>query len=255
MKKDNTSETVPSNPRFEKIRDEVIACQMGTNGIGTLSEKTIHAVLKSYYALLPEYEEVKCCGFVADVCCGFEIKEIQTRQFYKCKRKLDAFLPGYDVTMVYPLAAKKWLRWIDPDTGETSKPRKSTAKHTPYLIFPELYSIREYLHNPHLHFLITALEVEEYKFLDGYGPAKKIRATRSDGLPIKILREYRLDEPRDFMMFLPIELPDEFTSLELSKCAKINRRLAQITLNVLKGLELIEPIGKKRNSILYKINE
>lgn len=254
MKKTTTPEPI-SNPRFEKIRDEVIAKQMATNGIGTLSEKTIHAVLKSYYAKLPEYEEVRRCGFVADVCCGFEITEIQTRQFYKCKRKLDAFLPEHEVTMVYPLAAIKWLRWIDPETGKISAPRKSTARHTPFMIFPELYSIREYLLNPHLHFMITALEVEEYKYLDGYGPQKKIRATRSDGFPVNLLHEYILNEPKDFMMFLPIELPDEFTSLDFAKCAKINRSLSQTTLNVLTLLGIVTRIGKQGRSILYRINE
>ena len=50
---------------FDKIRETVINERRAGNGIGTLSEKTIHAVLKRYYAVLPEYEEIKCAIFVA----------------------------------------------------------------------------------------------------------------------------------------------------------------------------------------------
>lgn len=254
MKKQIQPEPAP-NPRFDQVRERVLAEQMAQNGIGTLSEKTIHAVLKSYYAVLPEFEEKKCAGFVADICNGFEIKEIQTRQFYKCRRKLDAFLPDYDVTMVYPIPAIKWLRWIDPDTGEVTKAKKSPKKGTPYALFNELYGIMSYLKNPNLHFLITLLEVEEYKFLDGYGPQKKIRAHRSDGLPLRILEEISLQEPKDFLMFLPAELPEQFTTKDLALISKIPLSLAQTTLRILYYLDIVDRVGKKGNSILYEVRE
>lgn len=245
----NSSDT----ERFETIKERVIREQKAQNGIGTLSEKTIHAVLKSYYAVLPEFEEKKCAGFVADICNGFEIKEIQTRQFYKCRRKLDAFLKDYEVTMVYPIAQRKTLRWIDPETGEISAPHKSPKKGTPYSIFTELYGIKDYLKSPQLHFLITLLEVEEYKYLDGYGPQKKIRAHRSDGIPGQILEEIYLNEPKDFLMFLPIALPEKFTSADLARTAGIPRALARTTLNILYYLEIVDRIGKKGNSNLYVV--
>ncbi len=254
MKKQSQQTSTP-NPRFEQTRDRIIAAQTAQNGIGTLAEKTIHAVLKSYYAVFPEFEEKKCAGFVADICNGFEIKEIQTRQFYKCRRKLDAFLPEYDVTMVYPIPAIKWLRWIDPESGEITKAKKSPKHGTPYAIFIELYGIKDYLKNPNLHFLITMLEVEEYKFLDGYGPQRKIRAHRSDGMPLRIIEEISLQEPRDFLMFLPAGLPDVFTSGDLSLIAKIPLSLAQTTLNILYYLELVDRVGKKGNSFLYEVIE
>jgi len=247
--------TVSDKERFEEIRETVLREQKAQNGIGTLSEKTIHAVLKRYYAILPEFEEKKCAGFVADICNGFEIKEIQTRQFYKCRKKLDAFLPDYDVTMVYPLAQQKTVRWIDPESGEVSAARKSPKKLSPYNIFTELYGIKDYLKSPHLHFLITMLEVEEYKYLDGYGPKRKIRAHRSDGIPIRILEEYELNEPKDFLIFLPIELPEKFTSADLGKVAKIPRDLAGMALNILYYLEIVDRVGKKGNSILYTVRE
>ncbi len=81
-------------------------------GIGTLSEKTVHAVMKNYYAPDTDMHEIPIENFVADIFTGQEIIEIQTRAFYKMRRKLDAFLPLYPVTIVYPIpvffAQKKW---------------------------------------------------------------------------------------------------------------------------------------------------
>lgn len=100
-------------------------------GIGTLSEKTVHAVMKNYYAPDTDMHEIPIENFVADIYTGQEIIEIQTRAFNKMRRKLDAFLPLYPVTIVYPIPHIKWLSWIDRgnrgDFTETqvTKDRKS----------------------------------------------------------------------------------------------------------------------------------
>ena len=57
-----------------------------------------------------------------------EIIEIQTRQFNRMRGKLQAFLPLYPVTIVYPIPYEKWLIWIDEDSGELSKKRKSPKR-------------------------------------------------------------------------------------------------------------------------------
>ena len=64
-------------------------------GIGTLSEKTVHAVMKNYYAPDTDMHEIPIENFVADIFTGQEIIEIQTRAFNKMRLKLDAFLPLY----------------------------------------------------------------------------------------------------------------------------------------------------------------
>ena len=75
--------------------------------------------------------EIPIENFVADIFTGQEIIEIQTRAFYKMRRKLDAFLPLYPVTIVYPIPHIKWLSWIDEETGgdfaetQVTKDRKS----------------------------------------------------------------------------------------------------------------------------------
>lgn len=44
------------------------------------------------------------------------------------RRKLDAFLKIYPVTIVYPIPHVKWLSWIDEESGEMSPKRKSPKK-------------------------------------------------------------------------------------------------------------------------------
>ena len=78
--------------RFEAAKNRVIGINRERQGIGTLSEKTVHAVLKNYYAPDTDMHEIPIENFVADIFTGTEIIEIQTRSFQVMRRKLDAFL-------------------------------------------------------------------------------------------------------------------------------------------------------------------
>lgn len=86
-------------------------------GIGTLSEKTVHAVMKNYYAPDTDMHEIPIENFVADIYTGQEIIEIQTRAFNKMRRKLDAFLPLYPVTIVYPIPISSGCRGLTRKPG------------------------------------------------------------------------------------------------------------------------------------------
>ena len=78
---------------FDHTKNKIVGSQRMRQGIGTLSEKTVHAVMKNYYAPDTDMHEIPIENFVADIFTGQEIIEIQTRAFYKMRRKLDAFLP------------------------------------------------------------------------------------------------------------------------------------------------------------------
>ena len=53
---------------FSEACYKMIGALQGQNGIGTLREKTIHSVLKYYYAPDPVYHEIKIGSYVADIC-------------------------------------------------------------------------------------------------------------------------------------------------------------------------------------------
>lgn len=236
---------------FQKVCDEVIGQQQGMNGIGTLSEKTVHSVLKSYFSPDITNHEIKIEGFVADICDGHEIIEIQTRNFNKLRKKLDVFLNYYPVTIVYPVPYIKWLRWVNPQTGEISSPRKSPKKGSPYTIFPELYWIKNYLPISNLRFIIVMINLEEYRFLDGWSQDKKKGSTRCDRIPTEIVEEIIISAPEDYQKLIPASLNKDFTSREFRKFSGLSLSHAQTALNILHYLGSVERIGKKGNSYLY----
>ena len=79
--------------RFDWARDKIVGTVRERQGIGTLSEKTVHAVLKNYYAPDEDMHEIPIEGSVADIYTGTEIMEIQTRSFDRMRDKLRKFLP------------------------------------------------------------------------------------------------------------------------------------------------------------------
>jgi hypothetical protein len=125
------------------------------NGIGTRGEKTLHAVLKSSWDDNPLHHEQKIGPFVADIFDGERIVEVQTRQFNTLRTKLDAFLPVVPVTILYPMASKKWLVWLDPLTGEATKRRLSPKRANPIEVVNELIKIRTLLDHPHLNITLV----------------------------------------------------------------------------------------------------
>lgn len=248
-------EAVAPNPAFEQAKEKIVGIERKRHGIGTLSEKTVHAILKNYYAPDEDMHEIPIKNYVADIYTGSEIIEIQTRQFNRMRDKLTAFLQEYPVTVVYPIPREKWLIWIDEESGELSKPHKSPAKGNVYDAFKELYKIKMYLKSPKLHLKFVLLDMEEYRLLNGWSQDKKRGSCRYDRIPSRFVEEIAVDEPRDYMQFIPYELTTPFTSEQFAKAAHIRKPLAQTVLNILTHMECVERIGKEGRSYLYDVKE
>ena len=238
---------------FEAARKKVIGVDRKRSGIGTLSEKTVHAILKNYYEPDEEKQEIPIENYVADIFSDGEIMEIQTRQFNKMRNKLSAFLPLYPVTIVYPIPREKWIIWIDEESGELSQKRKSPAKGNVYLAFIELYKIKMYLKNPNLRVKLVLMDMEEYKLLNGWSRDKKKGSSRYDRIPTELVEEVDITRIEDYMQFVPYDLEEEFTSKEFAKVAHIPVRLAQTVLNILYDLGTVTRTGKKGREYLYTV--
>lgn len=241
--------------RFEAAKEKVIGMDRIRQGIGTLSEKTVHAVLKNYYAPDTDMHEIPIENFVADIYTGSEIIEIQTRSFDRMRKKLDAFLPLYPVTIVYPIPHIKWLSWIDEETGEASPKRKSPKTGKVYHAFKELYRIRPYLSHPNLRLRFALIDMEEYRLLNGWSRDKKKGSERFDRIPVKFVEEVCMERKEDYMQLIPYELPEPFTAKEFAKYAKIDAGLARTVLLLLTDLAIVSRVGKSGNSYLYEVND
>lgn len=241
--------------RFDAAKDKIIGRSRERIGIGTLSEKTMHAVLKNYYAPDEDMHEIPIESYVADIYTGTEIIEIQTRAFERMRKKLESFLALYPVTIVYPIPREKWLYWIDEETGEVSDKRKSPKKGNPYQAFMELYKIRPYLTHPNLRLKLLLIDMEEYRLLNGWSKDKKRGSERYDRMPLALSEEICLDSYKDYMQLIPYDLPEQFTVKEFAKHTKIPARLAGTVLLILFDLKLVNRIGKRGNSYLYEVCE
>ncbi len=239
---------------FDLSRNLVLQRQEALGGIGTLGEKTVHSTLKQYLSRDLSCQEIKIGTYYADVCVDGHIFEIQTRQFNKLYRKLEFFLAEHPVTVVYPITDSNYLRWVTPDTGEITAPKKSTHRGNVLQVFAELYRIRPFLSHPNFSLKLVLMDMEEYRLLDGYGKDKKKRATKCDKFPMKLVAEYDIETPQDYMMLLPAELPEAFTTREFARCAKIPLGLAQTTLLLLSELHIVLRTGKQGNAYIYELN-
>lgn len=221
----------------------------GAGGIGTLSEKTLHAVLKRCYAPDPSCCEVGIGRFVADVFDGERITEIQTRSFGRLAEKLAYFLPLYPVTVVYPLAHLRNLIWIDPQTGEASAPHRGRKTETPLSALHELWQILQYLGHPGLTVELVLLDLDEYRFLDGWSKNRKSGSTRAERVPRRVADVIVLRKPEDYAALLPPEpvLPEIFTAKDLRKAGGLCSRGAYSAVHVLEYLGVIgetDPVGR-----------
>lgn len=241
--------------RFSKAKEKIIGKDRQRMQIGTLSEKTVHAVLKNYYEPDEDKQEIPIEGLYADIFTGSDIIEIQTRSFDKVREKLNRFLPQYPVTVVLPIPSTKWLIWIDEETGELSEKRKSPKKGNPYQAFTELYKIKQYLKKEGLTIRLFFLDIEEYRLLNGWNQSKKRGSSRFDRIPTEAVNEIVLSCPRDYIQLIPPDIEEPFTSGEFGKKVKIPSRLAGIVLNILFDLALVERVGKKGNAYLYEVTD
>lgn len=244
---------MPNKELFEAAKKKIIGVDRQRLGIGTLSEKTVHAILKNYYEPDEDRQEIPIENYVADIYAEGEIIEIQTRQFNRMRDKLAAFLPLYPVTIVYPIPREKWIIWIDEETGELSKKRKSPVRGNPYMAFPELYKIKMFLKDPNLRLKLVLLDMEEYKLLNGWSRDKKKGSSRYDRIPTELVEEVDITCLQDYMQFVPYELQDEFTSKEFAKAAHIPVALAQTVLNILYHVGTVTRTGKKGQQYLYTV--
>lgn len=246
---------MPDQQAFQAAKDKIIGVDRQRLGIGTLSEKTVHAILKNYYQPDEDHQEIPIENYVADIYNDGEIIEIQTRHFDKMRSKLSCFLPLYPVTIVYPIPREKWLIWINEESGELSAPRKSPAKGSRYTVFPELYKIKMFLKDPNLRLRLVLIDMEEYKLLNGWSRDRKKGSTRYDRIPTQLVEEVEINCIEDYMQFVPYELEGEFTVKEFGKAAHIPAKLAGVVVNILHYMGTIQKTGQRGNAYLYIINE
>ena len=222
------------------------------HGIGTLAEKSLHAFVKNHIEPNASNHEVKLLGFHVDIFNAQGVVEIQTRQLYKLKAKLDVLLMEYPVTIVHPIPATKTLVWVDPVTYEATKERKSPKRGTIYDAVRELYGLKDRIGHPNLSVALIFYDMRETRWLNGWSPDRKKGSVRHDREPVAWIETIYLGSRQDYFQFLPVDLIDPFTVKDIVLVTPLNERNASLLVGLLKHLKLIEQVGKKGRAYLYQ---
>lgn len=239
--------------RFEACKQQILTSNAVRDGIGTLAEKTIHALLKLYIEPDTTCHEQAVAGFVADILNEEGVTEIQTGGFDRLRRKIDAFTPDYPLTVVYPVPAKKYLCWFDAETGELVSRRRSPKQGRATDVLKELYKIRPWLLEPGLKLHLYLMDLEEHRILDGWDRHRKKGSTRVDRLPETLDRVIRFEAPEDYLGLLPEGLPEIFRTKDVQALGGMTAKQAFIALRVLQDFGLVSRVGKDGRAHLYQI--
>lgn len=245
-------ESIPPELRFAAAISRVEADRL-REGIGTLGEKTLHAVLKYFYEPDASYHEQKIGSYFADIAKDGEIIEIQTRQLYRLQKKVSAFLEkGYRVKIVHPIPRTRWLYWIAED-GTLSPRRKSPKTGRPHSAMPELAALRDLPDHPDLTLSVLLLDVEDFRNLDGWSRDKKKGSTRFERMPVAYVEEILLCSAEDWRRLLPEGLPYPFTAAEFYKKGGYPTRGGYYALKRFEQLGIVRQVGMKGKAFLYEV--
>ena len=246
---------------FLRLCHEELSREKLRSGIGLLEEKRLHSVFKRWVCDDFACHEQNVAGrgekkrkFVADVLTREgRIFEIQTAKLYPLLKKMEFYMneTDHDVTVLHPLIQKKQIFWMQPDTGEIAKPTRSTLRETPLHAIAQLRPFLPYLTSGRLSLCLPAIEVEEYRLLDGWGKGGKRGSHRFELIPVKLFEVYRLSAREDYLTYLP-ELPAEFTAKEFGKLTRLGGYDLYNALAVYEGLSAVEKCGKRGRAALYR---
>ena len=246
-----TSDIPVASARFYQAVYDTAAEIHERYNIGTYREKKLHLILKRYFEPDPAYHEIPCAGFIADILRDGHITEIESNSLTGLHEKLDAYLPEYTVDIVYPLAANRFVTWIDPATGNMSQKRRSPKKATVYDAIAECIRLRSYLRKPGLRILAAFLDIEEYRLLDGWSRDRKRGSHRYERIPQELHRIVVLDSTDSYARFIPENCPDPCTVREFASAAGIQRDRARTVLHVMEAVGAMENCGKRKRELLF----
>lgn len=156
------------------------------------------------------------------------------------------------MTVVFPIAHRKRIAWIDPESGEVVKKARYSPKTGSFNdAMRHLYSIRGFLGNERLEIKLLLMNMDEYRLLDGWSRDRKKGSHRAERVPLEICGECTIRSPEDLDVMIPTDLPHPFKAKDYTSRARQTPRSAWYSLKLLCELGLIEQVGKDGKAFLY----
>ncbi len=226
-----------------------------SGGIGTLSEKKMHSVIKYFIEPDASKHESRVGNSIVDVKNESGIFEVQTASFNVLRKKLPLLLISDCVTVVYPIPLEKHIVKLNAATGEIGKRRKSPKRGSFFDAFFELYKLAEVIEHNNLNILLLLVDTDEYRLENApvkkRGCRRRSTTERFERIPVALRGSILICGQQGWRTLLPTSLRTEFTSAELAAYAQIPRKTAQTALRVLSKVGAVHLIGKRGRMNLY----
>ncbi|MEK7474799.1 MAG: hypothetical protein AAB152_04100 [Candidatus Coatesbacteria bacterium] len=186
--------------------------------------------------------EVKVGRYVADILRGNTLIEIQTGSFANARTKLRALTADHRIRLVYPVAKRKWIVKVSKRGKVLSRkpsPRKGRAED----VFNELISMPDLIGKRNFSLDVLLIEQEDLRCDDGKGSWWRKGVSTVDTRLVQVLGRIELDQPGDYLQFIPKELANPFTNAELADAAGLPVDLARKTTYCLRKAGLLREGG------------
>jgi len=242
--------TTDAAPPADSLSHTTDAADPGTNGIGRLRERSLHAALKDYFWQEGDQIEVTVDGMVIDLVHGEQLVEFQTRGLYRLRKKLVRLLPEHSVCVVYPLALQRWIVTYEADGETMLRRRRSPRRGRPVDLFEELYTIADLLLDPNLTLKLVLTHEDQIRCDDGHGSWRRKGISIVDRVLLQVVEVIALRTADDALALVP-ELVLPATHREMREQLGVSARLAQRISMSLRRLGCIEVVGKRGRALLF----
>jgi len=219
----------------------------GSTGIGQLSERSLHALLKAYLSRPGDEFEVKLGRYVIDIVRGETLIEIQTRHLYALRPKLGRLLEAHRVRLVHPMPAERWIVRQDA-AGRPISRRKSPKRAAARDIFAELVRVADLAAHPNLTLEALLIREEQVWVDDGRGSWRRGRWSLADRRLLGVVDSAVLAGPDDYLALLP-PLPERFTNADLARARGWDGRLAGKATYALRAMGVLAAERRGRANV------
>lgn len=221
------------------------------NGINIKNEKSLHSSIKQWYVTVGDRFEVKVDKYVIDLVREDSLIEIQTKNFSAIGKKLRNLVKYNKVMLVHPIAIEKYIVTTDI-ANEVISRRKSPKKGKLMDLFDELIRIPDLMAEENFILEILMTKEEEIRCKDGKGSWRRKGISIKDRKLLEVTQKVTFKGKKDFLIFLPDELPQNFTNKHLAKTLKVTIYKARKITYCFRKMNLIREVGKIKNELIFE---
>lgn len=219
-------------------------------------ERTLHQQLKHLYADDESNTEVTIGSFRIDAIRDDELIEIQCASLSAIKDKTRRLLTRHKLRIVKPVIARKRISKVTEPGASPTSSRMSPKRGSVLDVFEELIYFTKIFPHPNLVIEVPLLQVEEFRAPPGKRRSRRQRWKKkfqvADVNLVSIDETHEFRTSNDLVKLLGWKRkPKRFNTADLATVIDRPRWVAQQIAYVLRNINAIKQIERKREGIVY----